>query len=131
MMTAIGVAGIPATSHAQIEGWISTSSTTSLGVSSLAGTIVLIVVLASPSKRGERLQPYLNENQVAVHEALRGGVGASEDLAAMFGVELEHRAAFAKMLREQRAELSALLPRDGSTLEQASQFAELIIAGDA
>jgi hypothetical protein len=75
-----------------------------------------------------QLDHYIRENAVALQQDLRVGGGHSvDDLAQMFGVPEERRAAFAYGLRRHDDELVSLTRIEGANMERTRRFAFIVI----
>lgn len=72
----------------------------------------------------QNTEQYMRANAVAMQEDIAVGGGRTiEDLASMCGLKPEDMSAFAKLLREQREPLIAMLEPSGLDATRAVQFA--------
>ena len=112
-------------------GFLSTSSTTT-GPTTILGLTIGGIVLAVRSSKSKQtaLAYYLDDNRPEVQQTLAlGAGGASDDLAAYFStyaVELDQQT-WQKILRENQAELNAILAKKGKLeAEDAARFETVI-----
>lgn len=115
--------GIVATS------WVSTSTTTTLGIAVPVGGIILTVVLVKRSQEeSAAVESYINNNAVAIeHDLYMGGGESARDLAQLLAIPAEEFDAFAQALFENRHALLGLLESGRVDDRGAARFIEIVL----
>lgn len=102
------------------------TSTSTSGLTTTVGGIILTVVLVNSGKK-KALKWYIRDNAVALKQDVTMGGGATvADVAHLFGAPPEHLETFARALRSRRQQLVALVGTTPIDDERTEEFMETV-----
>lgn len=136
LVAALALCLSPALAHAQdsstsndtaLGGVVSTTTTIIAAPLTTVGGIISTTTGLFSSALGQ-LDGYIRDNAVALQQDLQvGGGHTADDLAQIFGVPAQHRAAFAQALRQRADKLVPLTRIEGRDMQRTTTFALIII----
>lgn len=111
-----------------VGGSTSTSTTTTTGIVLSVGPFITTTTVAGAAGGSASMEKYLRHNAVALQQDVRLGAGDTvTDLAQLFAVEPQHKAAFGKMLKANKTSLMPLMHTKTLTQKKAGQFIQTIL----